>query len=93
MGTRYEVRRQIGDPGDNVLIGTAGERSFTDDTLPASAATAAGGVVYTITAVRGSLNGPDATVLLKFGTNTGGGGMGVSIATTDGGGQGVKLAA
>lgn len=92
-GVYYEVRRQIGDPGDSVIIGTSGERSFTDDTLPASAATAVGGVVYTITAVRGALRGGDATVLLKFGTSTGSGALGVSIASPAEGGSGVKLAA
>ncbi len=60
-----------------------------------SAATAVGGVVYTITAVRGALRGGDATVLLKFGTSTGSGALGVTIASPaeSGGGGGVKLAA
>lgn len=87
-GTLYEVRRRIGTAGEFVLIGSSGEKSFVDETLPSDAGAAEGGVTYAITAVRSTVRGIEGVVTVNFGVGTGGG---MSVTSSDGGS--VKLAA
>ncbi len=62
-GVRYEIRRTDGS-GATVLLGSVGERRFTDTTLPAGSAS----VTYTITAVRSDKQGLANQFLVQFGT-------------------------
>lgn len=68
-GTVYEVRRRIGASGAYTFLGSNGTRSFVDDTLPTSAASAVGGVSYEITAVRSTARGIASQVTVNFGQN------------------------
>jgi hypothetical protein len=82
-GTLYQVWRQIGEAGDLVYLGGAGEKKFTDDTLPAGSMN----VMYQIQAVRSTAVGEFATFNVRFGVSTGGA---VTATVTDGP---VKMAA
>lgn len=79
-GTVYEVKRRIGS-GGVTYVGVTGERKFTDDTVPSSAAVP--GVTYFITGVRSTARGVTSQFLVSFGI--GGGGIStVSISQPDG---------
>lgn len=61
-GTVYEIQRRIGS-GSFKYVAVAGERSFTDDTLPAGSSN----IVYQITGVRSTTRGQSAQFLVNFG--------------------------
>lgn len=85
-GTVYHVSRRIGGVGEFTDLGTIGTRTFTDDTVPSSAATQ--GVVYVVQAQRGDLYGePSLPLTVTFGQ--GGGGL---TLTLDAGAQVRKVA-
>lgn len=72
-GTVYEIRRRaLGSTAPFAFVGAAGRRSFTDPTVP-SAAAAAGGVMYEITAARSTVRGIPATFNVMFGAAATGG--------------------
>ncbi len=89
-GTMYEVQRRVGD-GPYVFVGSVGERTFADESLPAGAAT----VLYRVTAVRSTRRGEPALFVVNFGVG------GVSVFTASAGeqdenaeqGESVRLAA
>jgi len=62
-GVTYKVERQDASQGAFAFITNAGERSFTDSTIPAGASQ----VVYRITAQRSTQSGPLAQFLVQFG--------------------------
>lgn len=67
-GVVYSVSRRSGSAGAFTFVGVTGERSFTDDSIPASA----GRVEYRVTAQRGTLSGEPAFFTVAFGgTGTG----------------------
>ena len=82
-GTAYEIRRSI-DGGPMSLIDTAGERRFTDTTLPANP----GPVTYRVTAIRSTLKGNPANYTVYFGDSNG-----VTSGAESGNGEGLSLAA
>ncbi len=61
-GTVYEVQRRIGNGPFN-YVGVTGTRSFTDDTLPLGSSS----IIYQITAIRSTQNGPVAQFVVNFG--------------------------
>jgi hypothetical protein len=61
-GTVYEVQRRIGNGPFN-YVGVTGTRSFTDDTLPLGSSS----IIYQITAIRSTQNGPAAQFVVNFG--------------------------
>ncbi|HHN78787.1 MAG TPA: hypothetical protein ENK11_08980 [Phycisphaerales bacterium] len=62
-GTVYEIQRSIAG-GPFTLVDVVGERSFTDNTIPAGSSS----VVYQITGVRSTTRGESAQFLVNFGT-------------------------
>ncbi len=86
-GTMYKVERRIGASGSYVTLDTVGEKSFTDESLPTSAASAEGGVTYQITAMRSTIKGSPAGLTINFGAP---GSSGMTATSTSGP---VKLAA
>lgn len=64
-GVVYSVSRRSGSAGAFTFVGVTGERSFTDDSIPASA----GRVEYRVTAQRGTLSGEPAFFTVAFGGN------------------------
>jgi hypothetical protein len=82
-GTAYEIFRRIGTSGAFGYIGVAGgDKSYTDDTVPAGSTS----VTYEITGIRSGIRGLPAQFLVNFGV--GGGGFTVMSIT-----EGAKLAA
>jgi hypothetical protein len=67
-GTVYEVFRSI-DRGPMVYLAVVGKKKFTDETLPAGAASA----TYRVTALRSTKRGPAAFHMVHFGVTGGGG--------------------
>jgi len=63
-GTFYEIKRSD-DGGPMTFVGNAGERNFTDDTVPATTASA----VYELTAVRSTLRGDPVQFIVRLGVN------------------------
>lgn len=72
-GTIYEVKRKIGTGAGAaaVYVGATGVRTFTDATVPSSAA--ASGVTYQITGVRSTSRGVTGQFVVNFGVPGGGG--------------------
>ena len=66
-GTMYQVYRSVGD-GPFQYVGGAGEKKFTDSTVPSGATK----LTYQIQAVRSTAVGQWATFVVLFGTNAGG---------------------
>ncbi len=66
-GTSYEVMRRIGASGAFEYLGPAPGKTFTDETLPTSAAGAVGGITYQVTGVRAGLKGSVAQFTVNFG--------------------------
>lgn len=62
--TVYEVLRSVGG-GAFEFVETAGEKKFTDETIPGNA----GPVTYRVTGVRGASRGPLAEFTVKLGFN------------------------
>jgi hypothetical protein len=75
-GTLYEVRRRDGFSGPFAFVGASGQRSFTDETLPAGVAA----VVYQVTAVRSTTRGNPAQFIVNFGAA--GAGQGATVTLT-----------
>ena len=73
-GMVYQVFRRIGD-GPFEYLGGAGEKKFTDSTLPMGSSQ----VTYQIQAVRSTASGPWAQFNVNFGTTSGGGTMVASV--------------
>lgn len=67
VGTTYQVARRVG-AGDCVPIGVSGKRSFTDNTVPAGAAS----LTYRIVAVRSTAIGQPGEFNVNFGVSTSG---------------------
>ena len=73
----YEVFRSI-DRGPLEYLAVVGKKKFTDETLPAGAAS----VIYRVTALRSTQRGPAAFHLVNFGAARGGAGGSVISAST-----------
>ena len=73
-GTMYELFRSI-DGGPLTFLAVTGKKKYTDQTLPAGAASA----MYRVTAVRSTKRGPAGSYLVNFGGNGGGA---VSVTAT-----------
>lgn len=70
VGTVYEVLRRIGAGGTFTYVGVAGgDKSYTDETLPAGSS----GVAYRVTGLRSGLRGPTVQCDVNFGVAGGGG--------------------
>lgn len=84
QGTLYEVRRAIvgegPEPGNEafVFLGATGVKSFTDETLPAGAAS----VIYRVTAIRSTSRGRPAQFIVNFGVG-GVGGVGGRVGVSE----------
>jgi hypothetical protein len=74
-GTLYQIYRKVDGETEFTYLGGAGEKEFTDDTLPAGAAQ----IMYQIQAVRSTAVGPWATFVVTIGT-VAGGGMSASVS-------------
>jgi hypothetical protein len=74
-GTLYHVYRQIGTGAEFSFIGGAGERKFTDATVPAGTPT----VVYKIQGVRTSAIGVAGEFIVRFGVIGSGGAMTATV--------------
>lgn len=80
-GVSYEVSRQDDGTGAFSFVLNAGEREFTDATLPLGLNTA----TYRITAFRSTQRGDAAEFNVRFGVGNGvGGGVGQQTATVTG---------
>jgi hypothetical protein len=83
-GTVYQVSRKL-PGGDFVIIGSTGQKKFTDSTLPANA----GPVTYRVVGQRSTVQGEAAQFTVSFGVGSGG----EMTATIAAAGAAPKLAA
>lgn len=79
-GTVYEVARRLTAGGPFVYIGVAGgDKTYTDQTLPAGST----GVAYRVTGLRSGLRGPTVQADVNFGISGGGGFTIASVVETE----------
>jgi hypothetical protein len=68
QGTLYQIWRRVGAAGEFTYLGGAGEKKFTDATIPAGSAS----VTYQIQAARSTAVGPWAQFNVNFGVGSSG---------------------
>lgn len=79
-GTVYEITRRLSPTGDFAYVGVAGgDKTYTDETLPAGSS----GVAYRVTGLRSGLRGPTSECVVNFGVG-GGGGFALANAPEEG---------
>jgi hypothetical protein len=74
-GTVYQVSRQIGATGAMQIIGAAGDKKFTDPSVPAGTAQ----VTYRVQALRSTVAGQPGEFTVKFGAAPGSGELTASV--------------